>query len=408
MTFVFELRGLLFGLLTATTIAAITSLSTRAVKLLLPAPANLNRRRLHIDSRDALANLIVSFEIIPSLLKGLFVCRALRNKRPPPPLSKVLWIVILFLVTGVFSMISETTLILSTGAVSTILHVPDVSPFSFVTRQIVEDGHRLPALRNSTLSRRNCIENDRTFHDGSVYASYEQRLCVDIKKSKVPANKTLPSSWTLRTMDNKIDKLSLWVGEVSFVTGNHKMYTEVFANIIRRVNFDHSNSIRVLNPQTARIMYRAVLAVFPPGRCNVNEALDVPIDRNVHDRPASIANFTCIPPLTVLDVQRALIPGILAGYGDGLGVAAFAVNRRFSKNIYPDVGLLSIMFDLSQHTEWFVNEIYRTPVVLRARATAGIGLAERNVHYGFLQRNDSQEVPLHAVSQLSTDHYTFR
>ena len=62
MTFVFELRGLAFGLLTATALSSITALMQRLVKILLPRPANFDRKRSHVDGRDALGELVVSCE----------------------------------------------------------------------------------------------------------------------------------------------------------------------------------------------------------------------------------------------------------------------------------------------------------------------------------------------------------
>lgn len=459
MTFVFEWDGLLYGLLTATAIASITSLTSRIVKFLLPAPENLSRRHTHVDTRDTLSHLIVSFEIIPSFLKGFFVCRALQNKRSPPPTSRVVRITFLFLLASVISMTTETILILSTGSVSSTLFTPDVLTYSLMGRHMVVDGHHLQTLRNTKLNEHDCIENSVSVFNRSVYAIYEQSLCVRSEYGILNAKSTLPSGWTLSTVENKIDALTLWIGNVSFNTdgqGNQTVdkdrYLWVTSYIIRRVSFDKSSPIRILDENTARTMYRAVHASLSPERCSVREAMDTPLNENIHNRPAYIANFTCDPPLSAALAQKAIQHGVLAGFGEYsysstppkfkiksdesilrkerhlkigirvsdsyekkwfvgmaaisiVGVLAFAANRCWSRSMYPDLALLSLMQDLSNQD--LAEDIYSAPTILRARATAGMGVEDRTVHYGYLQRMGFQEVSLNALRELSSDQYRF-
>lgn len=219
MTFVFELRGLIFGLLTATALSSITALMHRAVKFLLPKPANFERKRGHVDGRDALAELVVSCEggtyvrvnavwyagVLtgslgsgPALLSGPFVHRSAEGRVSAPPLSRRIRIISLFILAFVITMFMETVLILASGSRTSVLMVPDISPYSLVMRHAVVDGAKLPALENSTLNKVQCVVNSHTSMDDNAYYTYDQYACLENVVRK--ENQILmPNPWTLYT-----------------------------------------------------------------------------------------------------------------------------------------------------------------------------------------------------------------
>lgn len=270
-------------------------------------------------------------------------------------------------------------------------------------------------------------------------------------------------------MQNQIDRLKLFVGEVFSLGGSEfekNTWAQVTVSIKRLVTYNRTSLKRTLDQESGRVVYRAAHAVLP--NCDVAEWMDNPLDRDLYDRPARLANFTCNPPITLEQAVRAMEVASLGGIGlyyyepnpgpefhiesdaqliekervfkagisvtesyedvwfltmsgiTALGVISFGLERWLLKNTYPNVAILSIMQDLSTTDENDVRGVHDPSADSVSVLTAHIravsltdnvvrspGDSRQVLRFGFVSRSEQQAFDLQSVPNLLRRSFTF-
>eukprot|EP00171_Calliarthron_tuberculosum_P015664 IDg15664t1 len=201
MTLKLELDGLLYGLLTVATIASVTSIAARLTKRILLVPHSFDARERHLDSRDALANLISSWRIVPSLFER---DQSSYNRYYTDELSTTssrLRVRTVFICIAILTVAAETVLILSTGTIRSELLLPDVQKYTFLGRHL-GIGHDLGEITEKVGANKCIVIQNATFHE-RLYVEYSESLCM----SKKPRRRTGPlRTFELQTEVSKFDE----------------------------------------------------------------------------------------------------------------------------------------------------------------------------------------------------------
>lgn len=411
MTIKLDLGGLLYGLLALATIASVTSIAARLIKLFLPLPTSFDPNERHLDSRDVLADLVTSWEILPSLLNRNTYSSSYSRANSSSTIRRNVYLI--FFAVAVITVATETVLILSTGTVHTDLFTPDVQRYTFLGRHLGK-GIRLFPITEQIGSDK-CIKNVNSTFSDRIYVEYSESLCVSEKlQRKVGPVK----EFQLRTEVSRFDEVKLWFGEVELkkykLLGppfNKTTFAIASASVQRRVHYIRRDEKRILDKATAT---RMATVIAERSGCAMRSALESgELDSEVLQRPANIANYTCKEPLHVrtllshmgaavlqgfskfeygfsdmiyhdvsdswvVDAQRKLRVGVRLSptYEPAwfiamsvislIGVLLWIWDRLWSRSVYPGIGMLSLMSEISGSDECCINEIYRSPVVLYA------------------------------------------